>query len=538
MTRRWLVAGLCAGLVGLSACTGVPATDPNDSLGTQEPNDGGASASATTLTGVVSPGQTAKAAPRAEETGAYTVVVQSDETGEVYRAETDADGAFEVTLPESENGNTMTVTLVGPDGRAVGPLVFDEADGNGVTGIKPAGTTDVGAIDVPADPTAAPLQPDGDVADLLDADVTTRVNDDGVPIGVATHGKGDDATSDDGVRDGAVDADRDGLIDIFDADDDGDGIIDDLDTGGSTTPADVRFGCFMNLKINANNAAVYYDGTSDEINARLKTDTIITIEVVEEPSATRAVASARVLETPGPAYMPNAVLQGEGDADTTWASTDYDLPFLENPGDRWGVWIVPHTLMDAGDSFTAEVTYTDGTSEQFTHMINYVFTNIPKLVTYGSPGTPHAFDVHDATVNGTDEHPIPFDATQDVRLYFEPPVDETGAPLLGLDYSFAVFYRSAAGAGGFTQLNSDIDSAATWPTPPTGFDAQNTTFYVDAGTLTYADGKYAFDLPHEIFVDTVRLTDGSDAAVASYQVDITAETTTGNAAILLIFERQ
>ena len=68
----------------------------------------------------------------------------------------------------------------------------------------------------------------GDDADLANADVVadvmTRVDDNGVPVGVADIGRGDEAqgTPTDDPRQ-RCDIDRDGMIDIFDGDDDGDG---------------------------------------------------------------------------------------------------------------------------------------------------------------------------------------------------------------------------------------------------------------------------------------------------------------------------
>jgi len=44
-------------------------------------------------------------------------------------------------------------------------------------------------------------------------------------------------------------------------------------------------------------------------------------------------------------------------------------------------------------------------------------------------------------------------------------------------------------------------------------------------------------LPKELFVATVTQTDGTPVAVNQFKIDITAESPTGNAAIMLVFSQ-
>ena len=219
---------------------------------------------------------------------------------------------------------------------------------------------------------------------------------------------------------------------------------------------------------------------------------------------------------------------------STWSDVDYEFDATDDVG-RFEAFVRPNEEMQAGDTFTVLVTYDDGTSEFYTRMINYVFKNIPTLVEYGPAGDAlTAFDITDATVNGTMEHPILFDGTQDLELVFNPPVDETGAYLTDLWYDFAVFFEDAEGGD---QLNNDIDVAATWATLPTGFDGG--TYRVELSDLVLsADNTYSVTLPSEIFVDTVTLNDSTTANVGRYKIDITAEAPSGNAAIMLTFEKE
>lgn len=497
---------------------------------------GGEVVSATVLSGTIQAARTATGAPTPTLDEGFMVVAQSNETGEIYRAFTDADGKFELSIPSSESGNTFVVTIVDPDGKAVGPVLYGTAGGSGLTGLSVAGDTSLGTINLPEDPNKAAIQPGSevDLSGQVDGSITTRLTSDGSPIGLGSFGKGDDAKSQDDQGGQSVDADKDGLVDFVDADDDGDGIVDDFEGDGDTgdEPNEVSTGFFMNLKIDSAKAPTYYAGDANAISTALATDTIITMEVAAEPSAGKTVTSVRLLETPGPAYLPTAskvVETADGLEYETWADSNYAF---DEQSDRFDVFVRPNTEMAAGDTFTCEVMFDDGSVVRYTRMINFVFKNIPKLVEYGATGSMTAFDVNDATINGSDQKPIPFDGTQDLVLVFNPPKDELGAYIENMDYSFQIFYTDSSRQ----QLNDQIDYSATWPTMPTGFN--NGNYYVTKDQLTLSTSDtYTFTLPKEVFPDTV-VTSSGNASVAQYKIDITAEAPSGNAAIMLHFEKQ
>jgi len=537
MTRRarWFVLPIILALIG---CTDPTALLPDGSGPGEDTSPGGSPGDGISLTGTILSPDSAKRSPRAQSVDEdYVVVAQSDETSQIYRGTTDENGLFEVDIPDSEAGNSFMVSILGSDGRHVGPMLFDTQDDEGATGLAPTGQTNLGAIELPDDPTSDPIEPgdDADLADLVDSDLSARLDDNGVPVGLVSHGKGQDARQDAQDDDQTIDADRDGLIDLFDADDDGDGVVDDFDDSSTPAPpSDVRVNFFMNLKISGEQAAPYYTGTAAERAAALAVDTIITFEVMMEPGATRLIVSANLLETPGPTYVPTAERvfdDADGLASVIWADEDY--AFIEE-ADRFNAFVRPNSVMDAGDTFTVEVTFDDGTTEQHSRMINYVFKNIPTLLRYGSAGSLTDFDLSSPTVNGSPEHPITFDGSLDLVLEFNPPPDETGAPITGMAYTFAVFYETEDGQ----QLNDNVDVDATWPEAIDGFDGG--TYYVDVddlGALSDA-GTYTVTLPKEIFADTVVLDTGAAAAVHHYKIDVTAEAPTGNAAIMLAFQRQ
>ena len=509
--------------------------DGNNSGTTGDQNTGGPQTGAVALSGRINPGQTAKARPRSQaELYPYTVVAQSNETGDIYRGETNADGEFKVDVPAEETGSTFMVTILGPDGRAVGPVVLEEQGDKGVTGLALDRDADLGTIDLPDDPTKAPIRPgaDGDAAGLADPALSARLNSDGAPVGLASVGKAAEAQTTE-TRAGLVDADGDGLIDAFDADDDGNGIVDDFEAGAKLvdTPPDVHVNFFMNLKIGTDFAPTYYTGDATQIAARLGNDTIITFEVMTEAFATRSIASAKLLETPGPAYLATASEVAQPGGDQLWASLDYALG---PEADRFDAFVRPNAVMNAGDSFTLEVTFDDGSVEQYSRMINYVFKNIPKLLQYGAAGAMTTLDLAGGAVDGSPSHPILFDGSQDLVLEFNPPPDETGTPITGMAYTFQFFYQGATGG----QLNGDINYTATWPTPIPNFDRGTYRIAAaDLGALS-SDHAYTVTLPRALFADTVTLNSGATDTVGSYKIDITAEAPSGNAAIMLTYAKR
>lgn len=519
----WLILGGCGG-------PGLPGGD-----NTGDPNTPGGPV---TLSGKLNPGQAAKSRPQMQaqqQEYPFTVVAQSDQTGTVYRVETDTDGAFELELPAAEAGNSFVVTILGPDGRAVGPVIVGTEGDSGVTGLALERDANLGTLDLPDDPTASPIVPgaDGDAGGLADPNLTTRLNDEGAPLGLASVGKGGETATAQVRTGGQADTDQDGLIDLLDADDDGDGVVDDFDKGDEWigAPSDIHVNFFMNLKVQAAEAQTYYAGTEEEIAAALSQQTVITFEVLSEPGATRTITGAHLLETPGPAYLATATLLGQGwpGAPQLWRDAGY--AFTEQ-SDRFDAFVVPNAVMNAGDTFTLEVTFDDDSTEQVSRMINYVFKNIPALVNYGTPTTRVPFDITDPTANGTPEAPLSFDGTQDLALEFRPPPDETGAPITGMTCSFGFFFNDGDGQ----QLNANIDVAATWPTAIPGWE-HGTSFEVTAEQLgeLSEDGTYTVILPKELFVDEVVLTGGGTTPVASYKIDIGTVAPTGNAAVMLVF---
>lgn len=504
----------------------------NDNSATENGNDNSAGSGeddnpAVTLSGQIAAPESAKRRARAENSEPiYVVVAQSAETKELYRGTTDGDGKFEIEIPDEEVGNPFTVTILDQNGKPQGPVQFASGESEATTGIAIDADAKLGTIALPEEPGAAPIVPgeDANTQDKVDSGIKARLGDNGAPVGVGSLGKGADAeggASDDPKQ--SLDRDKDGLPDFADADNDGDGIVDDFDSDGTDAAPDtggVMLNFFMNLKIAAEDADTYYSGSADEISTALQTDTVITLEVLQPGSGLPQITGVHAVETPGPSWMPTATILNTSDL---WSAAGYEF---EGAGDRFQKFVVPNALITAGETITVEITFDDSSTRVLSRMINYVFKNIPKLERFG----PSA----DSLAEFDNSQPILFDGAQDLVLEFRPPPDETGALLTALDYQFEFFYEAASDQ---SQVQN-IDNDATFPSPPAGFMTNNHAFSVLAGALTLsADETYVVTLPKELFIDTAQIEGGGSTAIGSYKIDIAAQKS-GNAAIMLRFQKQ
>ncbi|MFO0973807.1 MAG: hypothetical protein U1A27_10270 [Phycisphaerae bacterium] len=515
-----------AGIVVMGVIVGGCGTNPSDGGGGG--GGGGSDLPSFGLAGRLSVSGTSRKRPFAHADGtsdSYSVYASSNETGESYVGTTDGDGNFAIELPIEEAGNTIIVTVVDPQNHAVGPVLMETQGNEGVTGLALSESASLGTIELPADPSAGPLMAgsDAELGDQMAMDVTARLDGNGVPVGVPSIGKGSGAAASGGSG-SALDADRDGLIDIFDADNNGNGTVDDFeaatDFGGVMAGADFQANFFMNLKVSDGDAGTYYSGTQSAIDAALASQTVITFEILPTPMG-KTITGVHVVS--GPSYLADMTEQvdtGMGLQFQPWS--DHDYAFTHS-GDRWQAFVVPHALIQAGDTFVVEVSYSDDTTDTYRRMINYVFKNIPRLMEHGTPSGRTAYTSGE----------VVFDGTQDLVLKFRPPVDETGAYLTGFDYFFEIFYNDSM----HQQVQNVNWSASFGGTPPPGFDnGKYVVHAADLGALA-GDNTYTVTIPKEVFRDTLVKNDTSTVSIDSYKIDIAAQNS-GNAAIMLPFRKQ
>ena len=198
-------------------------------------------------------------------------VATVNEQGKVYRGDIQEDGTFRVELPQSEAGNPMVVVVLGPDSRPLGPVVFAARDHTGYISLKTSRAINLGTVKVPTDLSLGRID-QGEDSDVGDNEVTTtamaRLNANGVPVGQLNFGKGPEAIAP-GLSLHALDLDLDGMPDVFDADDDGNGIVDDFEPGAASWKvpegSTYRPHFFVDLTVPLERSAVYYEDDKDAL---------------------------------------------------------------------------------------------------------------------------------------------------------------------------------------------------------------------------------------------------------------------------------
>lgn len=309
-------------------------------------------------------------------------------------------GATTVAMP-SRNGRfrirpaASSVTLhLRRAGRYAGPVVADSSGVRAVLGIR-AGAT-LGVIRVQPGKRIARVRVDPDSTEVVASMWASARR--GVPVGASSLG----LTSRSRVFNEQMpgrDADRDGLINAFDVDDDGDMSLDNVDATFSATArsgsrsmaaaaasAGTKFRVFSNLKL----------GIDSSINANFSAMTKAEIDAVTIPSETLAIevltGDSTELDCGGLSYCTTggtgAVVGGgslqfpdDYDADgdghgsiTAGATGDFQL--LTGGG-----------ALDvrSGDAYLQRVT-TSGVETLVPGMLAYDFTSTPALVSYSDDG--------------------------------------------------------------------------------------------------------------------------------------------------------
>jgi hypothetical protein len=458
-------------------------------------------------------------APAGDYTG-YQVFIEGASSGELYRQDVAADGSFSVAVPTAEG--TVTVSVVAPDGTPLGTIMSGAASGGSApTGLdlRSSGAS-LGTLNL-----AQPLVVGSGATVVADTSLTARVDGSGFPVGLATSGKGGAANGE--ASPGRIsDRDGDGIIDILDADTDGDGLANDLDTG---TALNLQLpGFFMNLKVGAERAHVYYQGTPTEIDAALQEDTIITMEL----RGSNPPTSAKINPVPGPGWLAGAEHQ-TGSLPLTYGSWSADAYAFDRVGSGSSAYlqafVKPKALMQAGNLFHVEATSGTGVVKHQFRVVSYVWKNIPRLVSYG----PAIDTVTTYTVpTGGPAPALTFADGENLVLTWKVPVDEVGDPIK-TGYRLEFFYENASG-----QVNPQINAAATWTTPVSGFST-GVQFMMDLseadleGSWDDVEGTYTATIPSGVFPTVVTLTDGSTTTITGYKIDIAAQKNGNNAAVML-----
>ena len=465
--RIYLVFVVALALFGWFGCNSsdTPADDDVDD------DDTG---STVTLSGSLATGSANLSGKAATVASGYTVVVHDNAGNKAYTATTESDGSFSVDIPTD---GSYLVSIVN-DGSYAGSVVFGGTDTEINTAISPTANEDLGDITLDTTNNYATT---ATTSDAIDSTVTATATA-GVPFGAATDGV---AVNSAAARDDS-DSDQDGIPNLFDADEDNNGIRNGILTQPSTS--EVVSDHIETVYIASNLWAVHgevYDGSTDpatiaanEMALRLyvipkegQFDTISSVECVDLPTSIADVATIRnadSLNAPDAAEYENQL----------WSVIDHGL--FTTTDDKYVVSIKPVAPLVLGDTFQLRVTYTDETTEDFFVSISYVLTDWAQVSTYD--GT--TLTENEGGRSGGAPEPATFDGDS-LELVFTKPVDENGDMLNGMDYSVNYGIAEESGEGRWnvpatlpgTVTTTDAESTFTYTLDTTGA-ASGTTYYI------------------------------------------------------------
>jgi hypothetical protein len=388
------------------------------------------------LSGTLSTGTISSAGIKAfAAVSGYKVVAVNNDTGQSYHTSTDTSGNFTVNVP---SGQSYEISLIDSNSNYFGPVVMlgDSSSSEVVMGATPADDTDLGSVVV--DSSKSMAQPSTAPTSILDSsDTATATN--GVPKGAGNTGK----TQLTGIttRSGS-DMDQDGIPNLFDADEDNDGIRNGVASSplASTVVSTTVEAVMISSNIWADHGTT--EDAKDLIAMRLHVipvsgheSEIASVEVVDVPATIRDVATIRHADSLGnPSGYPTE--------NSLWSASGHQLyktTTLAN--EQWIISVCPKAIMSVGDIFTVRVWFTGGSYQDFFITTSYVLTDWAKILTYNSITMP--------TLEGISSDPVTYSANS-LLIEFSKPLDEDGNVLEGLHYS--VRYATAeydAGAGGY-----------------------------------------------------------------------------------------
>ncbi len=312
-------------------------------------------------------------------------------------------------------------------------MVGDASSSEVAMGIIPISDTNLGEIVVDttnayASPSSEPVS----IANFEDLAVATN----GVPKGAGNCGK--EELSGITTRESS-DIDRDGIPNLFDADEDNDGIRNGIASTarGSLVGSSTMESVIMNMGMWMSHGSATPEAAEDTIHLTLfatpkegQHTKIDNVKCVNVPASIKDVAivwSAGSLGDLEESYPEERSL---------WSAVDYQMYRTTVSGTvKWVMLIIPKAMPEVGDTFTIRVTYNDGSYEDFFLSFSIILTDVARVISYNGISV-------ESTV-GTQENPITFEADS-LELTLQKPVDEDGEAIAGLSYRMMVGSSSEA----------------------------------------------------------------------------------------------
>lgn len=461
----------------------------------------------------------------------YAVVVQDTSTKELSIGTVSSDGSFSVSLSSSlsaaarfnkqarhfrtmahpydsnpSSTNSATVSIVDSNGTFIAPVTFGDASGSSVaTAFKPEEGKNFGTIpltvssgSVTAPPKAAGITDSANI----DSNYSAGVNSSGVPNGTNSKGKiktGSDQASalvssslvsDSNHRD----RDKDGVPDLFDADNENEAISDALKDSGNYSRVEQegvpsssgidKINVWYQMKVGSwNTAKKFYDSNTTTTEEAIKSTATITYIVYSKctngNTPDKTISSITIKTNPGPAWLQTAKI---ANSPNLFSGKNYQ--FTEDTtrnacgqnAERWRLDLNPdQSIAKVGDTVFMDVSYTDGSSETVSASLSFRFDGIPELYFWNAatsgwtsePGTPgyNANEKNWASqvVTSTKDHgrntgniALCYSPGNDIEIAFKPPKDENGdwiLPSKGLtQYALEFFYEGTQRTVSFSSV--------------------------------------------------------------------------------------
>jgi hypothetical protein len=378
----------------------------------------------------------------------YNVVAVAKSTGQVYFPEGKTDSSGDFTISSLPSGESFYLEVLDSGNKLVAPIAVGTVGTNVVMAITPEATSTIELGSIAYDSSKGVAAPTLEPTAFIDVTASAEVKSGQtiVPVGAGNLGKGSVANFSGSYNVNNVDGDQDGLPNFFDADNNGDGVVDEMDglytrealTVGTIVP-DFFVYAFTNLKVDFDNRNTFKTNYSEF-------DIAVGVTLNTKGGSTKTISSVRVSE--GPTWMTKATVLGGG----LWSATSYDVPSKGNYFEVHLQGLKPLTDVNAGDALKFVITFSDGTSEDAIKMLNFVFTDIPQATQYKIGSNP--WQNITATAG-----PISSASTSEISLRWTRPKDESGSEISGGRYTWE--YNAIGGGAHEVEIVSKDTSTAT-----------------------------------------------------------------------------
>lgn len=357
----------------------------------------------------------------------YNIVAVSKETGKIYVASTETDVSGNFTIASLPSTESYYIEVLDTNYKLIAPVAFGTSNSKAVMAISP-NKNNLSLGEIAYDSTKNAAVPTTEPTSYLDqaTSVEVKSGETIVPKGAGNYGKGSVTEIASGTYDDTKsDGDKDGLPNFFDADNNGDLVPDEFDglytseaMSTVTTPNYFPY-AFTNLKIDYDRRDTFKTTYSDFT---------IAIGMSGNKGASKTIQSVKVVH--GPAWIAKATIVGSS---TLWSANSYDVPLKSSSPEKvFEVQVTsvkPLADVNAGDTLTFEITYTDATTEKSMKMLNFVFTDIPRVTAYKM-----ASGAWQTTMASSG--PIATATTTEVTLRWMRPKDESSREITGAKYTF------------------------------------------------------------------------------------------------------